>query len=122
MNLKNTVLVISSDIGLVHRARHAKCPEEISPWAFRPMFCRILPNSLSSYCKSVVVHTDIERGTIYAGKINCYCVLPIAFVNVGRRIPIRSFNFVTLLDVSHSIGAARMGPPLARSALCSIFE
>ena len=42
MNLQNTILVISSDILLIHGSRNAKRPEEIAPGAFSPMLRRIL--------------------------------------------------------------------------------
>ena len=73
MDLKNPILVISPDILLIHGSRNAKRPEEIAPGTFSPMFFRIMPGSLASYCKAVVSDADIEGGAICAGKINGYC-------------------------------------------------
>src|SRR5882672_11281023 len=99
VNPKHTILIVSPDIVLIDGGRHTKGPEEFAPGAFPPVLCRTRLRSLSSYGKAIVVHTDIERCTIYAGKINCHRVFTVVLVNVRRRIPIRAFNFIALVGL-----------------------
>ena len=103
VNLKNSVPIVSPNVLLIDRDRHAKRSQELTPGAFSAVLSDFQIGFDPFDGQPVVVHTDIECSSINSRKINCHRVRSVVFVDVGRWMPIRSFNLVALLNLSSSL-------------------